>query len=951
MRRVLIALAVLAILAMGALWAVPRYLDWTAYRADLAWLATQRLGRAVYLTGPVRLTLLPQPVIEAEGVSVAGPEAEGDPVLGARALRLRLGWAALLRGQFEPREVALVGADLRLPWPPPSAFRLRPPGWLTTFQAKVENSRVSMGRVVLENVSATISSSGPAEALTAEGRFTWRGSRLDFRGTLGRPGWDAVAPLELALRGSGADFFARGALLPEGGFEGTTDFRGSDLSALMPAPALPFRAQGRLSVSADLITADELALDLAGNTARGAATLRLAPAARVDVALTAARLDLDPWIAALRGPATRPLPVGIDLSAETASFRGIALRRLRGGALLDGDRVTLTDIAALLPGDTEVTLSGASAGNRLELQLRAAGGDLRATLAALGQPLAGVDPTRLRQADIRTRLVLEESQASLADMTATIDGTRLSGAGVLRFGARPQLGLGLSLDRLDLARFWPAGTSWASASPVLAGFDANLRLSAESLAWDRVALQGASIDAALENGRLTLRRLAGTLAAPSGGAPLAAAGVVQLGVAPRFTDLSLELTAPRAAPLLAVLPGDWPDGTPLATQPLAFRLAGGGPLEALQLRATAELGELRAEAQGTVDANARRAAGTVTLRHPGAPRLLAESFGAGAGDWLGQGSLALIATLNVTPQAVSAENLDLVAAALRANGSLALALDGPRPRLTGRVTAERLPLPGWSWRAADPLPLAALQGLDAELALTATRIEPADSPALDQATAALRLAAGTLTLADLRAQLGGGTLTGGFALATAGVVPRLTLNAQLSDATLGGPLLEMPVDIGAGRISGEITAQASGHGPGGLLATLSGEARLAVRDGALIGFDLPAAARAARLEPLGAAEAAMRAALLAGSTPFEQLNLAARLEAGRAVLGETSLVAAGGITATGAGEVDLSRQALDLRLAAQLGEGPEIALRLNGPAGRPRAVPELAPWLRWRSAQ
>ncbi|WP_158292242.1 hypothetical protein, partial [Paracraurococcus ruber] len=58
----------------------------------------------------------------------------------------------------------------------------------------------------------------------------------------------------------------------------------------------------------------------------------------------------------------------------------------------------------------------------------------------------------------------------------------------------------------------------------------------------------------------------------------------------------------------------------------------------------------------------------------------------------------------------------------------------------------------------------------------------------------------------------------------------------------------------------------------------------------------------------------------------------------------------GGAAATATGLLDLGRGALDLRLATRpAAEGPEVALRLTGPAAAPQRLPELAGFLRWKA--
>jgi hypothetical protein len=951
------ALVVLALLGAG-LWAVPRLIDWEAWRTRVADVATARLGRPVTLEGPLALVLLPNPRVEAGAVTV-GDAGDGVTV-GARAMRLRLDLPTLLTGRLEPREIVLVGGGIRLPWPPGALPSFRPPPWLTALDARLEDCRLLIGGLELEKLNASLVTGGATEALVTEGSFAWRGQSVRFSGQLGRAGFDGIAPLDLGLAAAGATLSARGVLLPAGGFEGRMDAAGNDLSALVPAPAMPFRAASRFTAAVDLLAADDLALDLGGQPARGAVTLRLDPATRLDIALSASRLDLDAWVAALRAAmgrdGVRAVPVSVDLSAEATSLAGVPLRRLRGGAFLQGERLTLSDVSAVLPGDTAVELAGATAGPRLEAALQFAGSDLRATLEALGLPLAGTDPARLRAGEGRFRLALQEGEAAFSDLVATVDGARVTGAGVLRPGARPSIGLGLSFDRLDLDGLLPPASEWWPAlvggRATAGGLDLNLRLAAERVSWGGAAAERAALDATAEAGRLTLRRFAFRLgevdAVASGNAALG-------GASPRLSDLSVELSGADGAALGGLLPAGAGELLPLDGHALALRPSCGGAPDALVLRAEAEMGDLRVDTAGTVDVAGRRVSGgTLTARHPGAPRLLAPLLGEAAMSWLGQGSFALIATLGGDPRAVTAEGFDLVAGEMRLRGGGAVAFDGPRPRATGRVAAERLPLPGLAGRGEQPLGLRRLADLDAEVAVEATRVEVPGLPSLEGASAALRLSAGTLRLDGVEARLGGGALRGALAVEGAAEPPRVVLEAGLTGASIAGPLFGgLPLDLAAGKADARAALAASGHSAAALLATLDGTLAFGVRGGILNGYDLGAVQAASALPDLAEAEAALRRALGGGATEFERLEGAARFADGRATLGEASLSTEGGATASATGSADPGRgAALDLRFATRpVAEAPEIGLRIAGPASDPQRFPELAPFLRWRAEQ
>ena len=356
---------------------------------------------------------------------------------------------------------------------------------------------------------------------------------------------------------------------------------------------------------------------------------------------------------------------------------------------------------------------------------------------------------------------------------------------------------------------------------------------------------------------------------------------------------------------------------------------------------------MRAEANGTVDLLAGKGTAAVTLRHPGAPRLVAEAFGT-ALPWLGEGSFSLIGHVAAGPQSISAENFELVAGELRVGGQLGVAL-GPRPKLTGRLAAERLPLPLPLLRGTEPLGLDALADFDAELTLEAARIE-AQGAVAEQAGAALKLEAGQLRLERLRARIDGGELEGTATLAVGQGAPRLGVEMKLADATLAGPLFGLPYDISAGR--GDVTAQmtAEGHAPVALLGTLAGTWQATLRDGVLTGFDLGAVAQATTLPELPAAEAAARRGLMEGATGFDRLELQGQVEAGQFRI-ETGLVTTeSGASATLSGSADLARGTLDLQMKTRSeAEAPELGLRITGPATAPQTLPETAAWARWRA--
>jgi hypothetical protein len=861
--------------------------------------------------------------------------------LTARALRLRLDPWRLLLGRVVVREVVLLGADIRLPWPPTRLPGLAGLGLddLTLLDARLEESRISVAGASIEGVSARLLAGGAADALLAEGRFNWRGQPLAFSATLGRAGDDGVAPLDIAGQIAGARVAARGVLLAEGGFEGRLDAAGQDLSALLPTPRGAFSATGRITATADLLGVDQLALDLAGQQARGGISLRLAPepradapapGARLDAALLASRLDLDAWTDALRRGGSPALPIGLDLSAEAAVFRGMALRRLRLAVQLENGRILVPEASAELPGETTINASGAGTADASEWALRfnaRRAAEALGSLAALNVP-EGTVP--YGSASGTMRLVLDERQAAFSDLALSLDGSRVAGTATWRWGERPVLGLGLEFARLEL-------DPWLAAGDRLAGMDVNLRIGAERASLRGVALEALSLDAAAAGGRLVLRRAL----ARYGSADITASASGTLAPA-RVNEALLEAQGGTMGALLA----PWahvPDG--LATLPLRLRASVAGPSEALQLRAEAALDDARLEAQLTLDAPQARAAGTITLRHPGAPRLLGPLLGPAGRQWLGDGSLAIIAGVALRPGMLAAENLDMGAGQLRLRGTLAFNTEGQRPRLSGQLTTETLAIPAL---AETPSP-GWLQALDLELGLRAENLLlPMGLPPLSGLRGNLRLEEGRLALELAEARLSGGALQATVRADAKASPPRLALEARLEGAVVTEPLLGQAPDVASGRADVQLSLQAEGHGPAAWRATMGGAGRLVFHDGAMLGLDLEALGEAVALPDPDTAQSAMAAALAGGSTPFASLTLPFTAEAGLLRLGEAKLEGEAG-EARLAGVHDLARGRLELRLAIPQPAGPDIGLWFGGGASQPRRLAETAAHWRWRN--
>ena len=958
-RVVLCSMAAVVAVLVAVVWILPGVLDWNRYRSSIASLVAAGIGRPVQIDGNITLHLLPQPFLTATDLKV--DDAGDGVILQAKAVRLRVALGPLIAGRVDARELTLQGADLRLPWPPPpGALSRRPPAWITGLQARVEESRMQIGDFVLSNIDAALGADPETGTLSAAGSAKLFDLQFRFTTRFGRPGRDGAAPIDISvdgqdeLRDTGGTI--SGVVEADGALNGRVTARGPDLSQLLPAPATAWRGDGRVSASGGLVVADELALDLGGSPGRGAVALRVQPDVRLDVALAAGRLDLDSWTPVLLRAAQpgRPpgISTGIDLSAESAVLAGGALRQLRAAFDIDTDGVTIREATAILPGEAKLSVHGRFP-NRGRVAAFEGNGeliapDLRGTLRWV-EPIApaliqALPQAALRTANLTAKVAVDPAQLSLTDLKGNLDGAAAQGGLAVRLGTRLGVSGGLTLDRLLLDPWLPDRAALADPAYAYAGavralasasFDTDLKLQVREADWRGARFGPLSLDVQSEAGHLTLRRLEVTMAG------LHAAMSGTLGDGGRVTEGRAEMTAQEAAPIRPFLPPELDRIAPLVQGPANLLMQVAGPPEALAMRATLELGDLRAEMQPVLNVPARRWAGSVALHHPGAPRLLAQLGFRDTAPWLGDGSFSIITQLSKIPGRIEIPSIDLVAGAMRIGGQLSIA----NHVIQGRLRAETLPLPPIDLRSPDPLPVAALGTGAASLHIEAARMLVGMAPAVTDLVTDIEMRDGGVSLNNLSAKLDGGTIALSAKLQP-GDLPHLTLQGRADGIGLPGPLLGGTLDLAAGTLAGTATLSGEGFSPAALTATLSGTGTLTVQNAAVTGFALSDAQAAldhpdpAKLLP------ALRAALLAGTTMFPTLDIPSETRRGIVTLRASGTAGPGSATLNGT--LDLLSGTLDGRLTLSPGpELPELPVRLSGPVANPARTPELAGAARW----
>ena len=458
MKKAVIGVVVVLIVAGAAILIVPSVINWNTYKPRLIAMAEDATGRRLAVDGDLGLTILPSPALSMVDVRLSNaPGGSADSMIALERLEVEIALWPLLRREIRVRTVRLIKpvvdleilADGTPNWifqapnddGPGTEGGADTPGDETGALAGVslEKFEIEDGTLVFRNastgteerierlsaeLSAAALASGP---YVAKGSLTVRGLPLEFDlsvGDLAAPGSIPVSAEFVVERAGVAAVFAGqiSAPSPDARFRGSFELSGEDLRAAGAVVAdilgvdAPLQIPGaqdfsiNAAVEGDIndLAFNEIELRLGETRATGAISAALRDPVSVDATIAFGRIDLDAWLEA----GARPSPES-------------------NGAANGG-----TD-----PGDADIRLA-----------LPVLPGDIAASLNVTVEALSYRGDV-VRQAEVSARLTGGTLDVSRA-YALLPGGTAISAAGTLRVAEeRPQFDGSVEVVSDDLRAF------------------------------------------------------------------------------------------------------------------------------------------------------------------------------------------------------------------------------------------------------------------------------------------------------------------------------------------------------------------------------------------------------------------------------------------------------------------------------------------------------------------
>jgi uncharacterized protein involved in outer membrane biogenesis len=521
--NLLIAIAVFVITVVGALFAVPYFVEWSSYREYFETEATRVVGREVQIDGDVKLHLLPFPYFRLEKVRVADASRELT-FFKVESLSIKLSIPPLFRGVIEANEIEFQRPFVRLALDAQGAWNWQSfaktlasagymPSNVTLTSLTITDGVLALygpdglERTKLEGVRGELSAPSLEGPYRFRGSFVSGGTERELRLATATPEADGTVRALLRLTDARTTYLldARlidlmGKLRLEGDLTARVPMAGfwqppprAGLAARKPAAGdddpkgdksiAAFEVKAAVKANAEGALLQDLSLTFEQDGRPQIITGSMRADWRKDVALDLALASR--WLDFDRITAVSDDSGPIDSIAKFAARLGDmmpgqgeakatfvidqahlgreAIGPLRLSLVRSNAKVEIKELRVGLPGGSRGELQGLLSGPADAVALDGAislrGSSLARFLAWSSGGSLIVDPRGDGPFGLRARLLVGNGKVAAREIVASLSGTTLGGTAHYRWEGRPELAMALEGPQIDARALVPAGTS------------------------------------------------------------------------------------------------------------------------------------------------------------------------------------------------------------------------------------------------------------------------------------------------------------------------------------------------------------------------------------------------------------------------------------------------------------------------------------------------------------
>ena len=596
MQTTLLGVAIAIILAVLTALVGPLLVDWNSHRSLFEREASRLIGAPVRIAGAIDARLLPSPRFTADDIEIG----KGGGKIAVRSLGIELALAPLMRGNWRATELHVAGPQVTLGLD--ASGQIDTPDFPMTFNPDalaVERLSIEDGKVSF--VDAT---SGGAVTLTrlwfngearsligpfkGEGAVTIGEELFPFRLSSGRYGEDSAIRLHVNI-----DPVNHPLSIETDGLltlaDGTPHFDGT-LSLAKPVGiglrgsarvTQPWRLSGKVKAGARSALIEQVEFlygsEEQGQKLTGVADFKFGKSPRFDGVLSGRQIDLDrvqaasdgtrpPPAAAIRelielgGAAFKPtFPIAIGIGIDQVTLGGNIVQNLRGDISSDAGGWNLDRFEFRAPGYTQVRLSGRLAvgadGVAFNGPAEIEANDPQVLAAWLEgrSDLPVTPPIDLRTLRMSGDLTLGSEKIAFEKLRAEFDRKTISGRLSYIFAAgqsQAKLDAALNAPELDIDAALGFGRALLSGSALARPRDMTVAADIGRASIGGFVARDVSARLKVDAGGWQIDRLA---VADIGGAAFSASGRIDTTQPTPRGSVSVDLTAPDMAPVMAVV--------------------------------------------------------------------------------------------------------------------------------------------------------------------------------------------------------------------------------------------------------------------------------------------------------------------------------------------------------------------------------------------------------------